>query len=342
MLPESIHHIFETVANPDSTSEQVALALNDAIVAFYAAESPDEIEAGQHKLALLLDGPTDENSKFAVVLNGFLVEAGFPTGPLLAAYEQRLAEWINGARRFESLLPEPDEETDNEERNRQFARIAQENPQDFDLWTRLEAFYLPLIAALSADKNARIAFQHHLERIQVLEERMESAKYITLLLGVLNDEPLLVLEPSTGKGFEGQMNGIADNFQLHMMLQKTFQELDGRPRIEPEVAATVSGEGEQVLDVTVHGSWDMRNYTVLRPDGSLPSDYESGVIWNEGRPTDIEVFEGRRVIILAPPSYQRTWQAQRLFSKLKANIEVAKVLSVEEVRGWVAKLTTRN
>lgn len=49
-------------------------------------------------------------------------------------------------------------------------------------------------------------------------------------------------------------------------------------------------------------------------------------------------FEGRRVILLGPPSYSRTRRAQRLFSKLPARLEVERVLAKAEVYEWMKRL----
>src|SRR5690606_1461846 len=61
-------------------------------------------------------------------------------------------------------------------------------------------------------------------------------------------------------------------------------------------------------------------------------------IWNEGVPADIRAFEGRRVVVLAPPPYVRTWHGGRLFGAMAAGAEVTRELPADEVRAWCTRL----
>ena len=47
-------------------------------------------------------------------------------------------------------------------------------------------------------------------------------------------------------------------------------------------------------------------------------------IWGEGKPEDIPLFEGYRVILLGKMSYERSWRAQRMFDNLKAELKIEK------------------
>jgi hypothetical protein len=58
----------------------------------------------------------------------------------------------------------------------------------------------------------------------------------------------------------------------------------------------------------------------------------------EGSPADIPVFEGYRVVLLGPPSYERTWQSQRMFANLPANLEITGRLSPEQVHAWLQRM----
>ena len=52
----------------------------------------------------------------------------------------------------------------------------------------------------------------------------------------------------------------------------------------------------------------------------------------------IFVGRGRRVILLGPPSYARTWPAQRLFSKLTAKLESERMLKSRETDDWLQRM----
>ena len=55
-------------------------------------------------------------------------------------------------------------------------------------------------------------------------------------------------------------------------------------------------------------------------------------------PADIPLFENQRVVLLGPAPYERSWQSQRVFDKLPAELEVEQVLSEQEVETWLARM----
>ena len=59
--------------------------------------------------------------------------------------------------------------------------------------------------------------------------------FVATMLQVLDDEPLLVLQVEQQKGFKVRISGIADNFQLHTMLEGAI--------IGPPAKGWVDGEG---------------------------------------------------------------------------------------------------
>jgi hypothetical protein len=54
-------------------------------------------------------------------------------------------------------------------------------------------------------------------------------------------------------------------------------------------------------------------------------------------PADIPELDGHRVIVLAPPPYSRTWEANRVFPDLRASLD-ARELPRAEVDAWAATL----
>ena len=336
MLSQSVEKFLKLAAHQKTRPDAMIEAINEVVEALATCENLGEIDGAQTQLAQVLDGPTNEIGQMAAIASGFLVENGFPTLALRDAYARRLPLWIAGARRLVAALPEPDDA--NYEKRR--AHHARENPADWDGFSRLENFYLPLVSVLSLDRTARDEFRVFLPDLELLQNHCESASYLVPILCVLDEEPLLVLEPSSGLGIEAKMSGIADNFQLQMLLQSEWEKLDGKTRVSPEITAMARGEGEQRLEKRVTGSWNLWNWPVLRTHRELPTDSSQNElwIWNEGRPSDIERFQNWRVVILGPPSYQRGWQAQRLFSRLSAHIEILRVLSPAEVAAWIGKL----
>jgi hypothetical protein len=73
-------------------------------------------------------------------------------------------------------------------------------------------------------------------------------------------------------------------------------------------------------------------FELLAPDGER--------IWSEGLPDDIPVVEGRRLLVLDEPTYQRSWNADRFFPYLSGTAELSRVLSAEKARTWFARTST--
>ncbi|MFX1256046.1 MAG: hypothetical protein ACFFCZ_30845, partial [Promethearchaeota archaeon] len=94
---------------------------------------------------------------------------------------------------------------------------------------------------------------------------------------------------------------------------------------------------------TAYGVFNLVNWDGLQPDGTLPTNVNSETwIWGEGSPIDIRKFEGRRIILLQPQPYQRTWNAVRKFSGMVGELEVLEKLSQEEVNDWLTRIANAN
>jgi hypothetical protein len=61
-------------------------------------------------------------------------------------------------------------------------------------------------------------------------------------------------------------------------------------------------------------------------------------IWNEGKPADIPAFDGVRVVRLEPLLYRRSWSAGPKFPGMRAELELVRRLSQEEMASWTGKI----
>ena len=59
-------------------------------------------------------------------------------------------------------------------------------------------------------------------------------------------------------------------------------------------------------------------------------------IWNEGKPADIPLLDGRRVVVLDPPPYLRTWNIGRSFPMMRPDMRLERVLPAGEAAGHPA------
>jgi hypothetical protein len=215
-----------------------------------------------------------------------------------------------------------------------------------------EFFRLGLIAHLSRSKGLRQAAR---ARPQLLEQTLKADEaacthrsFLATLLQVLDDEPLLVVHVEQRKGFDIRIAGIADNFQLHTLLagaiigspakgMVTGEAPSKRAVAECRDSAVGRGGGDNVT-----GAFNLWNWGGLQPDGRLPDGQTEGSnhwIWNEGCPADIVPFEGRRVVLLGPPPYERYWRAGRAFHGMVGELTVERRLSEAEVVDWLNRLT---
>ncbi|MBY0460571.1 MAG: hypothetical protein K2V38_24915, partial [Gemmataceae bacterium] len=212
----------------------------------------------------------------------------------------------------------------------------------------LRFYSLGVIAHLSRSKRLRAVARTRpelLERSEAENAASGSGSFLTDILRVLDDELLVVLHPGERKGFEVRISGVADNFQLHTLLAG---ELIGPDRLSGKkpnaaVVAIARGAAEPSIGLSAKGSFNLWNWTGLRPDGTLPTGQTEGSdhwVWNEGTPADIRLFEGVRVVLLGPPPYDRGWNAGRRFAHLTAELTVERTLTAGQVSDWLERLAS--
>src|SRR5262249_38470049 len=102
--------------------------------------------------------------------------------------------------------------------------------------------------------------------------------------------------------------------------------------------------GPQQTDEYITGVWNLYTWEAIQPGLRLPDPNDLGPnnhwSWNEGVPADIPVFEGRRIILLGPRSYPRSWRSQRTFGLLRAKRECQRKLTKDEVHAWLGRMLT--
>lgn len=150
------------------------------------------------------------------------------------------------------------------------------------------------------------------------------------LLAVLDDERLVVLHRPTGRGFEVTISGVGDNFQLHTLLAATLSGdaatglLEGVAPDPSWVAAATDGP-IQPADSRIQGQFNL-------------VDGYGQWIWNEGKPADIPVLDGRRVVVLDPPPYLRTWNIGRTYPMMRPEVRLDRVMPADEAAGWLSRV----
>lgn len=344
MLNEPLQNLIDLARDPSADEE----ALREAAQEFLNAASqakPKEANAALATLAGHIGLDDLAKAAFLALVCGALVEEGRDPSPMIEPLNQRLQYLLESAAELadacRARLPQAqeDDQDNDEEFERVLEEVAGEMPLESDAWQALNQFWRPAIAVFSISEQARAAARHLRELAGNIAEFHEGGHWLRLMLSVLDNDPILAIEPDTGVGMLARITGVVDNFQLNVLLMDGFPGKGAR-RVSKRVAEVARGIGPQQTDDNVTGAWNLYTWGAVKPGLKLadPGKDEKYWIWNEGVPDDIPVFEGRRVILLGPPTYSRTWRSQRMFDKLPAKLECERVLSEAEVDDWLQRM----
>lgn len=349
MLQEATQQLLSTLRSPDVTETQ----LRDAAQSFInAALNADDSEAraalGALSSAFSLDDL--QRGAFAALIGGALLEHGGDPAPLAEPLIELLRRHLEltgslAAECERRIQPELDDEADPAERFEQMlANVAGEMPREAEGWEALETSWCVGVTLFSVSSEARNAGKPLRALAERSAEFHTGSSWLSQILAVLDDEPFLVIEPDTGLGIKGRMRGVVDNFQLHTLLMDVFPQRGpfSKGRLARPVVEIARGIGPQQSDQAVTGEWNLYAWTAVSPDLTLPQATDTGArqhwIWGEGKPEDIPLFEGQRVILLGPASYVRSWPSQRMFNLLKADLIVEATLSGKACGAWLERM----
>jgi hypothetical protein len=96
--------------------------------------------------------------------------------------------------------------------------------------------------------------------------------------------------------------------------------LPGRPVDPVHVDTFTAGEASPLTPI-VTGWWNLL-------------DVNGEWIWNEGVPDDIPLFGDSRVLVLDPPSYERSWSPGRRFPLMPASLTLTATYHPEDLTAW--------
>ncbi|MFI7400942.1 hypothetical protein ACIBW9_10700 [Streptomyces sp. NPDC049541] len=197
----------------------------------------------------------------------------------------------------------------------------------FDMEDWLKALITLLVRAPFRTAVAAPVKTELRERAAAVADRSQRAAWVGQLAAVLDDEPLLVLDPRTRRGYALTMGGIGDNYQLHTLL-----------------ADRLIGDPERGL---VAGERPARSWVEAATDGdpnlgtSDPAirrfrlfDGHGAYVYPEGIPADIEPLDGTRVLVLHAPKGTFVMGLGRVFEHMTPTLEVDRVLEPAQTQVW--------
>jgi hypothetical protein len=238
---------------------------------------------------------------------GALVEAGASPEPLHAAILERLPALFADAARFASLVAgtveeeedeEPDEDADELWLGRRrvtqgvLDEIREGDPDAAWAWFALDHFCSAAIAAVGDDPGRLRDLRRFGPELDALAEVNAAASTLRDVRDTMVGERVVLVDGASGRVFELEVGHVGSNFDLH----------------EGASAALASSLGHRGVPGT--GTWNVYDWRAVAHDVTRPADVpRERWVWNEGRPAEIPKFEGVRVLVVGPPSYERTWNA---------------------------------
>jgi hypothetical protein len=278
-------------------------------------------------------------------LTAGMVEAGADPFTILDVLVERVSEGLEHAARFPGLagalggdLRPPTSRADVDRLEERVIRAAptvgltvEEAGQITMAWFTVNDWIPGLLLPLQ-QKRVRQALPQRArltDATEAMAEHAEDARWLLGLLRVLDDEPLIVVHRDSGRVYEMAISGIGDNFQLHTLLAAT---LIGDP-----VRGLISGtaphpawiaaatDGELAPPGAIHGQFNLVDAT-------------GEWIWNEGRPADIPIVGGRRVVVIDPPPYERTWNIGRTYPLMIPEVHLHHIQPADTAAAWIQRI----
>jgi hypothetical protein len=234
-------------------------------------------------------------------------------------------------------------------------------------WYALQFIGCASMAMLVRDREARNRARERIDLMQRAETARKMnpyAYYLAELLASVDDQRLLVLDVPRRLGFRVTLTAVRNNFHLFTLLQDallahpTARDWQG-PRSHPLAVAVAKSE-RMLPDISPNewgpdgegdaAIWTYYTEAALKPDGSLRTLKEKSLgevpswVWGEGKPTEIPLVAGERVILLGPLEMPRSWNVgffAPLHPSLRSAVVVEAVLSDEEYAASIGNIHKR-
>ncbi len=342
----SVKKLATVLKNQNASQEEIEEAKSLYSKAIKETENEEEIAKSMKYLTPVFSVENIENGAIAAMICGAIVEHDYSSDYIIDDYITFFKETFNKTKKFIAVCEKEIqrvhvneiEENDYEVVERLEEELKEEMSQEIEALNALNQYYQCGIAIFSSDIKAFYKGKEALSFVSEYSDYAVGLLWLSKLFDVLFNEELLVIDLHTKKGISGQMSGIVDNFQLQLLLMG-MKELNEKVELSQEMIEIVTGHNEQQsLGRSIPGKWNMCNWEYLRDDDLKTGRESDDWIWSEGKPKDISLFKGKRVILLDNASYQRGLPVQRTFDNLVAEIKIEKVLNESEVEAALKEI----
>jgi hypothetical protein len=333
------------VEDPDSEHDRFREASGRIMTAARRSD-PAGLTAAIEALVPLLHGVVGVYSKLAL-LAGAMVEWGGSPLPLRDVLPRRAAAALEMTEIFPQAWamaagdePRPDRKDLGAiaaTRERLVASAGRRGVPAADAkliawsWFEVEDWGRALITAM-VRREFRAAMEHRdwvRDAARAVAGEQDTASCVLGLALVLDDEPLVVLDLASGRGFRLTMSGVGDNFQLHTLLADRLSGRRGVPGLKPPkrgwVAAATDGEIRRPASDPI-----FRRFRLFDGHGAY--------VFPEGRPADIQPLDGTRVLVLHPPLAPLGWTGGRFYAHMNPSLTLGRVLDPAEVASWLGRV----
>lgn len=344
-LSSLIGDLVRVMEDPDSEPAQFKQALG-RVGAVAQGSRPDELTAAIEAMVPLLHGVVGVYSKLAL-LAGALVEWGGSPLPLRDVLPRRTAAALEMTEIFPRAwaeaagdAPRPDREdlgaiAATRERLVAAAGSRGVPAEHANLiawsWFEVTDWGRALITAMG-HREFRVSMDHRdwvRSTARALAGELDTADCVLGLALVLDGEPLVVLDPASGRGFRLTMSGVGDNFQLHTLLADRLSGRRGVPGLKAPkrgwVAAATDGEIRRPASDPI-----FRRFRLFDGHGAY--------VFPEGRPADIQPLDGTRVLVLHPPLAPLGWTGGRFYEHLSPSLTLDRALDPAEAADWLGRV----
>ena len=218
--------------------------------------------------------------------------------------------------------------------------LASSFPELDDAWNRLPDL-LDDALALCGDSIDVRRMARAVPGLRDAANAVPQAAELAGILGLIEEEVLLVIHPAARAGFRVVVEGVADVAQLHVLLAERLTGdpsrgfLAGRrPDIEVVEACrkTLRTEGS-----VASGRFQFYRPEALHSDGTLPAGFDGSPHWYWGRESlgAVSQQKGERILLIGDPVHPLSWEVTRRYTRVRAEADVVEVLSAAEVERWL-------
>jgi hypothetical protein len=194
--------------------------------------------------------------------------------------------------------------------------------------------WLKAMITVMASREFRAAIGHR-DRVRdaagAIASQLEAADCVLGLAVVLDDEPLVVLDHTSGRGFRLTMSGVCGNCQLHTLLadRLTGNSRPGLLSLEPPPHAWVTAATDGPVKPP-DGDPIFRRFRLFDGHGAY--------VYPEGRPADIAPLDDTRVLVLYPPLGPFGWTGGRFYQHMTPTLTLDRVMDSATATSWLARI----